>query len=105
MTKAEAARLGGLAVAAKYGPEHMAAIGRRGGERLVERRGRRHMKEIGRRGFEATLERHWDGDRAAMIDDLTKRGLMAVDPNPENGAWQFDLSSSPYGAPESEAPA
>lgn len=30
MTKAEAGRLGGLATSRKYGPDYMAALGRRG---------------------------------------------------------------------------
>lgn len=47
-TARQAGRKGGLAVVAKFGPEHMSEIGRSGGR--VVSSDRRHMQEIGRKG-------------------------------------------------------
>lgn len=69
MTKVEAGILGGLAVYRKYGQVY--------------------MREIGKKGFASTVARHWQGDRKACIRRLIELGLMAQDPYPENGAWQF----------------
>lgn len=51
MSASEAGRMGGEAVVGKYGPEHMAEIGRKGGEAVS--RDREHMADIGRKGGEA----------------------------------------------------
>ena len=60
-----------------------------GGKVTFIRYGRPHMQAIGRRGFAATVERHWSGDRQAFVRRLHELGLMAQDPYPANGAWQF----------------
>lgn len=51
MSASEAGRMGGEAVVDKYGPEHMADIGRKGGEAVSQ--DREHMADIGRKGGEA----------------------------------------------------
>jgi hypothetical protein len=48
------------------------------------------MAAIGRLGFQATVDRHWNGDRRAAVRRLQELGLMAQDPVPENGVWQFE---------------
>ena len=80
-------RAGGCALVAKYGAEHMRALGQKGGRTTAERHGRAHMQAIGRKGFAVTVERHFGGDRELAINTLIHRGLMAIDPFPQNGAW------------------
>lgn len=63
--------------------------GRLGGRATVARHGREYMSKIGRRGFSVTVERYWAGDRKACLRRLQELGLMAQDPYPDNGAWQF----------------
>ncbi len=41
---------GGKAVVAKYGPAHMAKIGRLGAQALLDQHGCEHMAEIGQNG-------------------------------------------------------
>ncbi len=53
----EAARRGGQATAAKYGPEHFRALGLKGGASTAKR-GREYYREAGKKGGEVTLERH-----------------------------------------------
>lgn len=60
-----------------------------GGKVTVARHGREHLRAIGKRGFAVTVDRHWGGDRKAFIRRLVELGLMAQDPAPQNGAWQF----------------
>ena len=55
MTREEAGRMGGVAVVEKYGPEHMAEIGRKGGQKVSQNR--QHMAEIGRRGGQKSRRR------------------------------------------------
>ena len=62
--------------------------GRQGGLRTYQLYGREHMARIGRRGFLATCTRHFAGDRRAMLNDLTRRGLAAQDSCPWNGFHQ-----------------
>lgn len=50
---------GGLAVVAKYGPEHMA--------------------EIGRKGYEATVKKYFSGDRNAANEWLAAKGRFVAD--------------------------
>ena len=59
MTRRDAARLGGLARAARLSPERRRAIARM--------------------GFAALVEKRFAGDRAAAIDWLTRKGLAALD--------------------------
>lgn len=54
-TRAQAARLGGLAVVAKYGPMYMAELGRWGG-RMVSL-DKAHMRAIGARGGRRARQR------------------------------------------------
>lgn len=65
-----------------------AGYGHRGGASTFARYGREHMQAIGRRGFQATTDRHFGGDRRKHLNDLIRRGLRALDPAPWNGAWQ-----------------
>lgn len=62
--------------------------GRAGGLTTLERHGREHMQRIGRAGFWRTCERHYGGNPRDMVNALINRGLAAIDPFPENGAWQ-----------------
>ena len=48
-TREEAARLGGQAVVAKYGREHMAELGRKGSRALVRKYGLKFYSEIAAR--------------------------------------------------------
>ena len=88
LTHAERGRLGGLRTVERHGLDHMRAIAARGGQAVVEKHGAGHMREIGRRGFQATVERRFDGDPEAAKRWLVRTGLAALDPFPENGAWQ-----------------
>ena len=65
-----------------------AEAGRKGGLATVREHGRRHMSAIGKRGFAATCNKHYGGDRRAMLNELIRRGLAALDPAPWNGVWQ-----------------
>jgi hypothetical protein len=49
---------GGKAVVAKYGCQHMAAIGRRGAQALLDKHGCEHMQEIGRNGYYTAMNRY-----------------------------------------------
>ena len=74
-------QLGGNATVAKYGTEHMAAIGRKGWYALVTKRFGGNYQRAG-----AWLSRH---------------GLRTQDPFPENGAWQTipPIDPPPAGQP------
>ena len=63
--------------------------GRKGGQTTAARYGREHMQAIGRKGFQVTCERYWNGDRERFVRRLVELGLMAQDPAPWNGAWQY----------------
>lgn len=65
----------------------MRALGARGGAATVARHGREHMRNLGRAGFAALVAAHYKGDRVAAGMALHRRGLMALDPVPTNGAW------------------
>ena len=78
-----------------------AAMGRQGGRSTFSRHGVDHMREIGRRGFRATCDRHYGGDRRAMLNELIRRGLRAIDPCPWNGAWQ-NFTAFPSPSPSQE---
>jgi hypothetical protein len=67
MTRSEAARLGGLARAARLTPERRV--------------------EIAKQGFRAMVAARFQGDRKKAIEWLTAKGLAALDPFPRNGAW------------------
>ena len=88
LTKAEAGRLGGLQTKRRHGRQHFQQAGRKGGQATLETHGREHMRRIGQAGFTATCNRHYGGDRRAMLNELIRRGLRALDPCPWNGAWQ-----------------
>lgn len=90
---------GGRAVRAKYGVEHLQTIGRKGGQITATRHGREHMQRIGRVGFAVTVERHFGGDRELAINTLIHRGLMSIDPFPQNGAWTRDYVPHRYTDP------
>jgi general stress protein YciG len=64
-----------------------AALGRKGGQATAQRHGRDHMARIGRKGFHAMVRKHYGGDYRRAINTLIARGLMALDPVPQNGAW------------------
>lgn len=70
-----------------FNSKSAAEAGRKGGLTTVERHGRSHMQQIGRKGFHAVVKKHYGGDYRRAINVLINRGLMATDPNPENGAW------------------
>ena len=95
-------RAGGRALFAKYGTEHMRALGQRGGRATAERHSRAHMQAIGKKGFAVTVERHFGGDRELAINTLIHRGLMAIDPFPQNGAWTRDYVPHRYTAPPTQ---
>lgn len=67
MTKAEAGRLGGLAVVKKYGHAY--------------------MSEIGKRGFEATTELYFNGDPQAHVNWLVKMGMYVADTPYRERGW------------------
>jgi len=92
LTHAERGRLGGLRTVERYGIDHMREIAARGGQAVVEKHGADHMSEIGKRGFQAAVERRFDGDPEAAKKWLVKAGLAAMDPFPENGAWQQEAA-------------
>jgi general stress protein YciG len=79
------------------------AMGRQGGRSTFARHGRDHMAEIGRRGFRATCNRHYGGDRRAMLNELIRRGLRAMDPCPWSDHWRnytaFPDRPAPTGGP------
>lgn len=88
LTHAERGRLGGLRTVERHGIDHMRTIAARGGQAVVEKYGADHMSAIGKRGFAAIVERRFDGDPEAAKKWLVRTGLAAMDPFPENGAWQ-----------------
>ena len=65
-----------------------AEAGRLGGNTTKRRHGRKHYQEAGKKGFMATCNKHYGGNRRAMLNELIRRGLMAMDPCPWNGHWQ-----------------
>jgi hypothetical protein len=67
----------------------MQLVGQKGGRTTVERHGREHMSKIGKRGFAVIVQKYWNGDRDAYCRRLKELGLMAQDPTPWNGAWQY----------------
>ena len=90
---------GGRAILEQRGVEHLRAIGSTGGKQTVARHGREHMQAIGRKGFAVTVARHFGGDRERAINVLIHRGLMAIDPFPQNGAWTREDVPHRYTAP------
>jgi len=68
MTVEEAGRKGGEAVVEKYGPEHMADIGRKGGEH-----------SHGGRDDDEGNENDKRGRKSSNDDDNSKRGLASAD--------------------------
>jgi hypothetical protein len=85
----------------RFTARNAARFGRKGGASTFARHGRAHMKEIGRRRFTATCERRFGGDRRAMLNDLIRRGLAALDPAQWNRAWQ---NYQAFPAPLEESP-
>lgn len=75
MTKAEAARLGGLAVVAKYG--------------------RAHMRVIGKRGYQAVVNKYFDGDAEAANKWLAEKGHYAADKDVSYGSVFQDPGPHP----------
>lgn len=69
MTRQQISSLGGRAVLKKYDHSYFSALGKK--------------------GFAATVNKHWAGDRKAFVRRLVELGLMAQDPVPSNGAWQY----------------
>ena len=67
---------------------HYQQAGRKGGKATLKAHGAEHMRRIGQAGFTATCDRHYGGDRRAMLNELIRRGLRALDPCPWNGVWQ-----------------
>ncbi|MBA3946802.1 MAG: hypothetical protein H0X37_19850 [Herpetosiphonaceae bacterium] len=80
---------GGRTTVARYGRDYMQRTGRKGGYITKKRYGQRFYRTNGRKGLEAMIARHWGGNRGRALQRLTELGLMAQDPHPENGAWQF----------------
>jgi len=74
----------------RFTKDTAAALGRKGGQATAEKHGREHMRKIGRKGFHAVVRKHYGGDYRLAINTLIARGLMALDPVPENGAWTKD---------------
>lgn len=50
--------VGGRAVVAKYGRQHMARIGLLGAQALLDQHGSEHMAEIGRNGYYTAMQRY-----------------------------------------------
>lgn len=65
----------------------MAARGRAGGAATLARHGREHLARIAPLGFQAFANRYCKGDATKARIVLSRQGLMAQDPAPENGAW------------------
>jgi hypothetical protein len=72
-----------------------------GGNATVRKHGVAHMAAIGRKGWYALVTKRFGGDytRAGMW--LSRHGLRAQDPFPENGAWQTvpPIDPQPAGQP------
>jgi len=80
---------GGRATVTRYGRDYMQRTGRKGGSITKQRYGKRFYRANGRKGLAAMIARHWGGNRQRALQRLAELGLMAQDPHPENGAWQF----------------
>jgi general stress protein YciG len=63
----------------------------KGGRELVAKHGREHMQMIGRRGWHALVWKRFGGDYRRAGLWLSRNGLRAQDPVPENGAWQRSI--------------
>jgi hypothetical protein len=72
-----------------------------GGNATVRKHGVAHMQAIGRKGWYGLVTKRFGGDyqRAGMW--LSRHGLRAQDPFPENGAWQTvrPMDPPPAGQP------
>jgi hypothetical protein len=79
---------GGAATLARHGSEHMQVLGKKGWAAMVAKHGRAALVANGKKGFQVTAERYFGGDRKALIQWLIAAGLAAIDPMPQNGAWQ-----------------
>ena len=93
---------GGRAILERRGVAHLRAIGSAGGKQTVARHGREHMRALGRKGFAVTVARHFGGDRERAINVLIHRGLKAIDPFPQNGAWTREDVPHRYTEPAAE---
>jgi general stress protein YciG len=78
MTRAEAARLGGLARAAKLSRRRRRAIARvagsAGGKATLAKHGPDHLRELGRKGFAALVAGRYSGDKTATMAALHSKG-------------------------------
>jgi hypothetical protein len=79
---------GGKQTLARHGTAHMQALGKKGWAAMVAKHGRAALVANGKKGFQVTAERYFGGDRKALVKWLSDAGLAAIDPMPENGAWQ-----------------
>ncbi len=74
MTVAEAGRMGGKLVSAKYGPEFYEKIGKKGGSSTAERYGPEFFGRIGRKGGQAVSEKYGAGH----FERIGRRGGQKV---------------------------
>ena len=74
MTVAEAGRMGGKLVSAKYGPEFYEKIGKKGGSSTAERYGSEFFGKIGRKGGKAVSEKYGPGH----FERIGRRGGQKV---------------------------
>jgi hypothetical protein len=79
---------GGEQTLARYGVAHMQALGKKGWAAMVERHGCAALVANGKKGFQVTAERYFGGDRKALLKWLSDAALTAIDPMPQNRAWQ-----------------
>ena len=63
-------------------------LGQLGGKATVSKHGIAHMAAIGRKGWYALVTKRFGGDYQRAGAWLSRHGLRAQDPFPENGAWQ-----------------
>ena len=74
MTVAEAGRMGGKLVAAKYGAEFYERIGKKGGSSTAERYGSEFFGTIGRKGGKAVSDKYGPGH----FERIGRRGGQKV---------------------------
>lgn len=72
----------------KFTNETARAAGSKGGKQTASTRGREHMQAIGKRGWHELVAKRFGGDIVSAGFWLSRNGLRAQDPVPENGAWQ-----------------
>jgi hypothetical protein len=81
--------------------ERAVQLGAKGGRATVRKHGIAHMAAIGRKGWYGLVTKRFGGDYQRAGAWLSRHGLRAQDPFPENGAWQTvpPMDPRPAGQP------